>query len=74
MVDVMYEELSPIEKEVYNLLTRSGEVITTQIPNKKAGAIPNLVNKGLVEVIKKRNSPRSNKKAKIVRIIDKNTE
>jgi len=71
MVDVMYEELSLIEKEVYNLLKRSGEVITTQIPNEKAGAIPNLVNKGLVEVIKKRNSPRSNKKAKIVRVIDR---
>jgi len=70
----MSEELSNVEKEVYELLKRSGEMITTQIPSEKAGAIPNLANKGLVEVIKKSLSPWKNKKTKIVRIVEKNGE
>jgi len=64
-------ELSPIEQELYDFIKRSGVVITTQIPRRKAGAIPNLVKKGLVEVFKRSLSPWKPKKAKFVRAIDR---
>ena len=64
-------ELSPIEREVYDFIKRSGEVITTQIPSRKAGAIPNLVKKGLVEIFKRSLSPWKPKKKKFVRTIDR---
>lgn len=70
----MSMELSPIEQEVYDYIKRSGEIITTQIPRKKAGAIPNLVKKGLVEVFKRSLSPWNPKKIKFVRIIDEKTK
>jgi hypothetical protein len=62
------DELGPVEKEVYELIKRTGEIMTVQIPATKAGAIPSLVNKGLIEVFKRRNSPWKEKKAKFVRL------
>ena len=70
----MSVELTSIEKEVYELIRRAGEIMTHQIPPKKAGAIPNLVNKGLVEVFKKRLSPFRNKKIKYAKIIEKSED
>jgi hypothetical protein len=52
-------------REVYDFIKRSGEVITKQIPQAKAGAIPNLVNKGLVEVVKRSLSPWNTKKTSL---------
>ena len=66
----MKNELGPIEREVYDFIKRSGEVITSQIPQKKAGAIPNLINKGLVEVIKKNLSTWKTKKIKLIKVKD----
>ena len=66
---MMQNELGPIEKEVYDFIRRSGEVITTQIPNDKRGAIPNLVNKGLVEVVKRSLSPSKPKKNKFIKVV-----
>lgn len=67
-------ELSPVELEVYEFIERSGEVMTSQIPRKKAGAIPNLVEKGLIEVFKRSLSPWNAKKIKFVRVIGDKTK
>jgi hypothetical protein len=66
---MIHNELGPTEKEVYDFIRRLGEVITTQIPNDKAGAIPNLVNKGLVEVGKRSLSPWKPNKIKFVKVV-----
>jgi predicted flap endonuclease-1-like 5' DNA nuclease len=43
--------------------------MTAQIPPKKAGAIPSLVNKGLIEVVKRRITPRTERKTKFVKLV-----
>ena len=50
----MNSELGPVEKEIYEYIKKAGEVMAKEIPRDKAGAIPNLVNKGLVMVEKRR--------------------
>ncbi len=62
------EGLTKIEREVYELIKRSGEVMTTSVPSKLRGAIPNLVKKGLVEVYEKHTSSWSPKKRKFLRV------
>jgi hypothetical protein len=61
--------LGPVEREVFDFIKRSGVVITTQIPQDKAGAVPNLVNKGLVEVVKRSLSLGNAKKNKFVKVV-----
>jgi hypothetical protein len=68
------ELLGPAEKEVYELIKRAGEIMTSQIPSKKAGAIPSLVNKGLIEVVKRRTTPWKEKKNKFVKPIKRMVE
>jgi hypothetical protein len=63
--------LGPSEKEVYELIKRAGEIMTVQIPARKAGAIPSLIDKGLIEVFKKRTSPRKEKKTKYVKLCER---
>jgi len=62
------EGLTKLEREVYELIKNSGEIMTTSIPPKLRGAIPNLINKGLVEVYKRHTSPWSSKKRKFLRV------
>lgn len=69
----MSRELSQVEREVYELIERLGEVMTAQIPRKKAGAVPRLVSEGLVEVFKRSLSPRNAKKTKFVRLAGEKT-
>ncbi len=64
----MLESLSKVEREVYDLILRTGEVMVGDIPSKKAGAIPSLVNKGLVEIEKRKINHQTTKKSKFVRI------
>jgi len=59
-------DLTRLEREVYELIKRSGEIMTIDVPDKLRGAIPNLVNKGLVEVYKRRTSRWSQKKTKFL--------
>jgi hypothetical protein len=61
-------ELGPIEKEVYELIKRFGEVMTVQIPPDKAGAIPSLVDMGLIEVFKRKTSIWKERKTKFVKL------
>lgn len=60
-------DLTRLENEVYELIKRSGEMLTTSVPDKMRGAIPNLANKGLVDVYKRRTSLWSEKKSKFLR-------
>jgi len=69
-IDTMHDELGPVEREVYDFIKRSGEVIAKHIPQDKAGVVPNLVNKGLLEVVKRSLSPWSTKKIKFVKVVD----
>ncbi len=61
-------KLTKIEREAYKYIERHGEVMTVNLPPRLRGAIPNLKNKGLVEVYKKYMSPWSKKKTKFVKI------
>jgi hypothetical protein len=49
----MYEDLTPLEREIYELILRVGDLMAKDVPLKKAGVIPSLVRKGLVEVYKR---------------------
>lgn len=66
--------LTDVEKEVYEIIMRAGELMTKDIPFKKAGAIPSLVKKGLVEVYKKPSTPGGKKKCKYLRCRRRNEE
>ncbi len=64
----MLKSLSDVEREVYELIMRAGELMTKDIPIKKAGVIPSLVRKGLVEVFKRPVSVMRVKKHKFLRV------
>ena len=64
----MSNDLTPLEREVYELIKKSGEILTTNVPSKMRGIIPNLVNKGLIEVYKRHTSQWSPKKRKFLRV------
>ncbi|MGD2200255.1 MAG: hypothetical protein PVJ38_01320 [Candidatus Bathyarchaeota archaeon] len=66
----MTESLSDVERTVYELISRAGEIMAKDIPSKMAGAVPSLKNKGLVEVYKKPASLVSRKKQTFIRVID----
>jgi len=59
--------LSSSERNLYEFIKKSGEVMTTNLPPKMMGALPRLVRKGLVEIYKKPTTIWSNKKKKFVR-------
>jgi hypothetical protein len=61
------EDLTPFEEEVYELIKKSTELLTTDVPSRMSGAVPHLIGKGLVEVYKKRTSPWSSQKRKYLR-------
>lgn len=63
----MSEELTKFEREVYEFIRKHEALLTTNIPAKMRGAIPNLKNRGLVEVFKRRTSLWSSKKRKFVK-------
>ena len=62
------KDLTALEKEAYELIERSGELMTINVPSAMRGAIPGLVNKGLVEVVKRFTSPRKRRKRKFLKI------
>lgn len=66
----MPDELTTIEKEVYELIQKSGELLTTDVPANLRGAVPHLINKGLIEVYKRQTLPWTSKKRKFLRIKD----
>jgi len=64
----MEESLSQVEKEAYEFIKIRGEVMTRQFPRNLSGAVTQLINKGLVEIIKRQVSPFKEKKLKFVRL------
>ena len=70
----MSKELTDFEREVYGFIKKRGEVLTSNMPLRMMGAIPNLKNKGFVEVIKRRASPWASKKRKFIRVIQLRSE
>ena len=62
----MIESLSKVEKEVYELIAGAGMLMAKDIPFKKAGAIPSLVKKGLIQVLKKQIHSGTDKKCKFL--------
>jgi hypothetical protein len=65
------KDLTAFERKVYEFLKEHGEVLISDMTHRLRGALPNLKNKGLVEVYKKRVVPWASKKRKFVRIIEK---
>jgi len=59
--------MAPSERRLYEFIKRSGEVMTTNLPPKMMGALPQLIKKGLIEVYKKPTTIWSDKKRKFVR-------
>jgi hypothetical protein len=63
-------ELGELEKKTYDFIKEAGEIQTNNLPKRMWGAIPNLKNKGLVEVFKKYTSYFKSRKKKFVKIKD----
>lgn len=59
-------KLSPAEQRVYDMVSQ-GDVMCKQLSPWESGAVPGLVQKGLVEVYKKDVSPYRVKKIKYIR-------
>ena len=59
-------DLSPAEQRVYDMVSQ-GDVMCKQLSPRESGAVPGLVQKGLVEVYKKDVSPYRVKKIKYLR-------
>ncbi len=58
----MLENLSQVERAVYELILRAGDLMAKDIPFKMAGVIPSLKRKGLVEAYRRPATPGSRKK------------
>ena len=63
-------ELSPAEQKVYDLVC-NGDIMCKQLSQWESGAVPNLINKGLVEVYKRYSSNKKTKKLKYIRLKEK---
>jgi hypothetical protein len=66
----MSDKLTEFEKEVYDFIKGRGEILTSNMPTRMNGAIPNLKKTGVIEVFKKSTSRWASKKRKFVRIRD----
>ena len=62
------KDLTALEREAYELIERSGEMMTIDVPSAMRGVIPGLVNKDLVEVVKRFTSQRKRRKRKFLRV------
>jgi hypothetical protein len=56
------ESLSQVERAVYELILRAGDLMAKDVPFKMAGVIPSLTRKGLVEAYRRPATPGSRKK------------
>jgi hypothetical protein len=65
------ESLSQVEKAVYELILRAGDLMAKDVPFKMSGVIPSLVRKGLVESYKRPATPGSKKKQTFLKCKDR---
>lgn len=70
----MPKGLTDFEEKVYMFIKKHGELLTTNIPVRMMGAVPNLRKMRLVEVYKKLVTPWVSKKRKFVRVIEHRLE
>jgi hypothetical protein len=56
------ESLSQVERAVYELILRAGDLMAKDLPFKMAGVIPSLKRKGLIETYRRPATPDSRKK------------
>ena len=69
------KNLIEIERETYELIKDAGEIMTGNLPDRRMlGIIPDLKNKGLVEVYKKYTIKFRRRKKKFVKIKDNTSE
>jgi hypothetical protein len=68
------KKLTEYEMEVYRFIKRNGEMLTTVLPTRMMGAVPNLKQKGLVEITKRSLSPFRPKKKKFVKAKASNSQ
>jgi len=64
----MSSEMTEFEKEIYDFIRKHGEMLTSDIPTRLSGAIPNMKNKGVIEIFRRQTSRWAPKKRKFVRI------
>ena len=64
----MLESLSQVERAVYELILRAGDLMAKDVPYKMAGVIPSLVKKGLVEAYSRHATPGSRKKQTFLKV------
>ena len=58
----MSRKLTEFEKKVYDFIKEHNEMIVSNVPKNMSGAIPNLINAGLIETFRKPTSPWASKK------------
>ena len=61
-------KLTEFEQVVYDFVKAHEAILTSNIPRRMRGAIPDLKNKGVIEVFKKRTSRWASKKRKFVKV------
>lgn len=62
----MSDKLTEFEKEVSDFIKARGEILTSDMPTRMSGAIPNLKNKGMIKVFRKLTSRWASKKRTFV--------
>ena len=67
----MSMKLTEFEKKVYDFIKERDEMIVSNVPKNMSGAIPNLINAGLLESYRKPTSPWTSKKKTFVKAINK---
>lgn len=60
-------KLKPTEQKVYEMVCQ-GDIMCKQLTQWESGAVPNLIQKGLVEIYKKNVSPYRVRKIKFLRL------
>ncbi len=65
------QNLGEMEQKTYSFIKNVGEIQTTNLPKQMWGTIPNLKNKGLIELFKKYTSYFRSRKKKFVKVIEK---
>ena len=67
----MSRKLTEFEKKVYDFIKEHDEMIVSNVPKNMSGAIPNLINAGLLETFRKLTSLWASKKKTFVKARNK---
>ena len=66
----MSRKLTEFEKKVYDFIKEHNEMIVSNVPKNMRGAIPNLINAGLLETFRKPTTQGASKKQMFVKTIN----